>query len=220
RPCRLRLDPDPFDGRAYTVDEFYAACRPLFDRPADFYRDFSDGRPLELRPVPHARGAPTWQTFVFDSPVVTAWPCNNLVPFKWFRGGGARTRTMLLFAPGWGRRDQGFEERMCARLARHDIDAGLLTTPFHQRRAPPGARSGEYFISPNIFWTVANFRQAVAEIRLLVRFMRERYDRLGLIGLSSGGFQMGLASDCEPVDYLFTLLSGCQVGSVAWHGAG
>jgi hypothetical protein len=125
---------------------------------------------------------------------------------------------MLLFAPGWGRHDQGFEEDMCARLAHHGIDAGLLTKPFHQQRTPAGSRSGEYFISPNLFWTIANFRQFTAEILLLLRHMRNHYKYVGLIGLSSGGFQAGLASDCEEVDFLFPAMTGSVMGSLTWHG--
>src|SRR5262249_21419028 len=145
--------------------------------------------------------------YLFDSPILTDYPENNHVPFKWFRGSQRQRSTILLFAPGWGRHSQNFEENMCARLVHHGIDAGLLTKPFHQQRTPAGARSGEYFISSNLFWTIANFRQFTAEIRLLVQYMRRRYDYVGLIGLSSGGFQAGLASDCEDVDFLFPVMT-------------
>jgi hypothetical protein len=93
-----------------------------------------------------------------------------------------------------------------------------MTKPYHQARAPEGSFSGEYFISANLFWTIANFRQCVSEIRAVLRHMRPRYETIGLFGMSSGGFQAGLAATCEPVDFHFPFITGCQLGSITWHG--
>jgi hypothetical protein len=222
KQCRKQLNPDPFDGRVYSVDEFYQDYSRFFDHPGEFFRAFTGPQMPTLREagngVPGRRLKGLARLYLFDSPIITEYPENNIVPFKWFRGSQKRRSTILLFAPGWGRHNQGFEESLCARLGQHEIDAGLLTKPFHQQRTPVGARSGEYFISANLFWTIANFRQFTAEIRLLVQYMRTRYDHVGLIGVSSGGFQAGLASDCEDVDFLFPVMTGCMLGSVTWHG--
>jgi hypothetical protein len=223
KECRKQLNPDLFEGRAYSIDEFYRECSRYFDEPCGFFRDFAGPREFELRDVGDdtfpRRSKKIARQYMFDSPILTDYPANNVVPFKWFKGPSQERRsTMLLFAPGWGRQDQSFEEGMCARLLRKGIDAGLLTKPFHQQRTPAGSRSGEYFISSNLFWTIANFRQFTAEIRLLLQYMRRRYDHVGLIGLSSGGFQAGLASDCEDVDFLFPVMTACVLGSVTWHG--
>ena len=40
---------------------------------------------------------------------------------------------------------------MCLRLMSRGIDVGLMTTPYHLARTPPGSYSGEYFISSNLF---------------------------------------------------------------------
>jgi hypothetical protein len=222
KQCRKQLDPDLFDGRAYSIEEFYQEHKPYFDQPADFFRDFASPDGFHLCEVGNGnlpnRLREVAKLCHFESPLHTEYPENNLVPFKWFKAPQERSSTMLLFAPGWGRHEQGFEEDMCARLAHHGIDAGLLTKPFHQQRAPAGSRSGEYFISPNLFWTIANFRQFTAEILLLLRHMRNHYKYVGLIGLSSGGFQAGLASDCEEVDFLFPVMTGSVMGSLTWHG--
>jgi len=221
KECRKKLDPDLFDGRSYSIADFYHESSSYFEQPAEFFCGFTRSEGLRLRPCDNGlahrlRGLA--RLYQFDSPLVTDYPENNLVPFKWFKSQPEQHSTILLFAPGWGRRDQGFEEEICARLVHHGIDAGLLTKPFHQQRTPAGARSGEYFISSNLFWTIANFRQFTVEIRLLLHYMRGLYKYVGLIGLSSGGFQAGLASDCEEVDFLFPVMTGCLVGSVTWNG--
>jgi hypothetical protein len=221
--CRLLLAEDPFDGRVYSIDSFYSAYCQYFETPWEFFRDFHyDGAPnlrdgfhpneVQPKPTPHAR----WM--IFDSPVKTGWVENNVVPFKWFRNNSRPSKTILLFVPGWGRSSQSIEVKMCERLVSHGIDAGLLTKPFHQARTPAGAYTGEYFISANLFWTIANFRQLTAEIRLLIQYMRNHYDQVGLIGMSSGGFQSALAADCEEVDFIFPFITGCQLGSITWNG--
>ena len=221
KTCHLKLDRDAIDGRVWSIEEFYDHSTPLFERPCDFFREGPDATDFAIRAGAKEgdQFAPdvVCDRYLFDTPYPSEWDANNLVPFRWFRNEPA-SRTILLFVPGWGRRNQGREERMCARLRRHGVDAGLLTTPFHQARTPVGSHSGEYFISSNLFWTIANFRQLVAEIRALVRYMRQHYDYVGLVGMSSGGFQAGLASNCEPVDFLFSWMSGCQLGSIVWHG--
>ena len=223
KKCRKHLNPDQFDGRLYSIDEFYTHHSYFFDHPDEFFRGFAgSGLPRFHEAGDEAlrqRAKGLAVLYLFDSPVTTPeYPENNTVPFKWFQGSAKRRSTILLFAPGWGRQNQGFEETMCARLTEHGIDAGLLTKPFHQQRTPAGVKSGEYFISSNLFWTIANFRQFTAEIRLLLQYMKNYYEYVGLIGLSSGGFQVGLASDCEDVDFLFPIMTGCQLGSVTWHG--
>jgi len=214
--CRLRREPDTFDGEVLTIDEFCRKYSVFYERPAEFFRDFGYPGAPNLRSVGRVHGTVDIERMVFDSPVQSGWKENDIVPFTLFRRPQRGARTILLFAPGWGRKDQRIEQGVCSRLARSGIDVGLTTKPYHQERAPAGSRSGEYFISFNIFWTIENFRQFTAELRLLIQYMRRFYERVGLIGMSSGGFQAGLAANCEEVDFLFPLITGCQLGKITW----
>lgn len=216
--CRVHRNPDLFDGRAYSPDEFYAATAPYFDRPWEFYTNPA-GMPdvQDAVPAPGERRG-RFRRLSFRSPFASGDPENDVVPFKWFES-SPRSRAVLLFAPGWPRAGQSFEEQFSAEIARAGVDVALLTVPFHQARTPAGAYSGEYFISSNVFWTVANFRQFVAEIRALVRWMRERYDYVGLLGMSSGGVQAGLANLCGDVDFYFPLMSACDAGGLMWSSS-
>jgi len=215
RTCRLTLDPDPFDGRTFTIDAFYDWVSQFFDRPADFFRDFLDGASLALRLADGESGGAR-RAFTFDSPVAGRFAENARVPLLWFRA-PRPARAVALLVPGWSRPDRRLEERWCRALAAAGIDVLLLTVPYHLERAPAGTWSGEYFISHNVFWTVANFRQLVAEIRALVRLVRADYDRVALIGVSSGGFQAGLATLGEDVDYLFPIMTGAELGAIMWE---
>jgi len=209
--CRLVRDSDLFEGQSYSLDAFHDACEPYFERPYDFFGSF--GRLQGLREVREVSA--DYRQFIFASPLTSGWECNDTVPFKWFRG-RCSSGTVLLLAPGWARVDQQLEEAVCRRMARSGVDMVLPTVPFHHARRPPGSTNGEYFISHNVLLTVAGFRQFVAEIRQLVRYMRQSYDHVGLIGLSSGGFQTGLASLGEAVDFLFPVMTGCELGKITW----
>lgn len=222
KPCSKILEYDLFDGKEYTIDKFYDKYRIYFDKPCEFYKDYRYNVSINLRDSIHPKEkrlskVPT-RMMLFDSPIKTEWEETNLVPFKWFSDERMRSPIILLFAPGWGRKSQSFEEQMCYRLQRRGIDAGLMTVPYQHARTPAGSYTGEYFISANIFWTIANFRHFVSEIRLLIQYMRNHYKYVGLIGWSSGGFQTALASNCEEVEFLFSCATGCQLGSITWHG--
>ncbi|MEI6071523.1 MAG: hypothetical protein WCS31_07005 [Verrucomicrobiae bacterium] len=223
KTCSMLMPKELFDGQEYTIDQFYATSSAFFEKPWDFYSDFKENGPLRLRNGVHPRDRippkVPCRRMIFDSPVSTEWEENNLVPFKWFTDPIRRSKTILLFAPGWGRSNQSVEENWCYQLQNLGVDCGLLTVPYHQARTPAGSFSGEYFISANMLWTVSTFRHFTAEIRRLIQEMRKEYEYVGLVGMSSGGFQAALASNCEPVDFFFPLITGGQLGSITWHGS-
>lgn len=220
--CGRMLDPDPFDGRTYRVDDFLSYASQYFERPHEFYVTAARPESVHLRDGLHPRHAlpvpDPAHMMVFDSPLPSGDTTNDVVPLKLFQRPGPTSDVLVLFVPGWGRENQRVEDEMCLRLMTHGVDVGLMTTPYHLARTPPESYSGEYFISANVFWTIANFRQLVSEIRVLIQLMRERYRYIGLIGMSSGGFQTGLAATCEEVDFLFPLITGCHLGSITWQG--
>jgi cephalosporin-C deacetylase-like acetyl esterase len=134
------------------------------------------------------------------------------------RTSNKKSDSIVLFVPGWARESHSFEEQMCYQLYQSGVDVGLVTKPYHQARTPMGTNSGEYFISANLYWTVRNFQQLVAELRLLIQYMKQHYKCVGLFGMSSGGFQSCLASNCEEVDFLFCFMTGCNLWDITWRG--
>lgn len=225
KTCSNIKTPDLFDGKEYSIDSFYKEYNKYFDTPDLFYTDFGgykkysfiDGEHFNKRYDKKTKDI-SFKNMLFDSPVKTGYPENDLVPFKYFTNEGKKSKTLLLFAPGWGRSNQMIEEYFCNILRESGIDSLLLTVPYQQARTPAESYTGEYFISANVFWTISNFRHFVAEIRLLVQYMRNRYDKIGLIGMSSGGFITGLAAMVEDVDYLISFITGCEVGRITWEG--
>lgn len=220
--CGKLLDSDLFDGHAYRVDSFVDRISPYFERPHEFFTTVTRPKSVRLRDGLHPRHTlpipDSARMMLFNSPLPSGDATNDIVPFKLFRSPDPQSDVLVLFVPGWGRDNQRGEDEMCLRLMSHGVDVGLMTPPYHLARTPAESYSGEHFISANISWTIANFRQLVSEIRVLVQLMRKRYRYIGLLGMSSGGFQTGLAAVCEEVDFLFPLVTGCRLGSITWRG--
>jgi hypothetical protein len=215
RPCSLLLENDLFDGIAYTPASFYTYSKQFFNAPELYYRN--NGNPdysviTEIIRDKHGYGLCT-----FPSPFPSAWEINNTASFRYFSG-TEKSDTILLCAPGWARANLNAESAFCSNLRKHGIDSCLLIKPFHQTRTPKGFYSGELFISGNVFLTAMNFRQFVAEIIFLIRYFKTMYKKVGLIGMSSGGFQCGLAADVEIVDFYFPVITGATLGSITWEG--
>jgi len=225
KTCSNIKEDDLFDGKKYSIDSFYNHYRESFENPELFYTDFGgykkysfvDGEHFNKRYDTKAKNI-AYKSMLFNSPVQTGYPETDLVPFKLFTKDDKKSKTLMIFAPGWGRGNQVIEEYYCHILRESGIDSLLLTVPFQQARTPSNSYTGEYFISANVFWTISNFRHFVAEIRLLVQYMRNQYDKIGLIGMSSGGFITGLAAMVEDVDYLISFITGCEVGRITWEG--
>lgn len=224
KTCSAILEEELFDGEKYAIDEFYEKHKVHFDHPEGFYTDFPHAGALDLKEGFHFSATDIkdaakyeYRPMLFDSPVVTSWPENNLVPLRWFCNTKKKSSVLLLFSPGWARPNLTAEKIFCARLMNKGVDAALLSVPYHQERAPKGSYSGQYFISSHVFRTVENFRHYVAEIRRLIQYMRQQYDYIGIIGMSSGGFQAGLAITAEPVDFYFPFITAAKLGSVLWE---
>ena len=214
RKCSVSLTADLFDGKQFSIDEFYKNVQPYFNKPEQFYATLKP--PCENDIVQLHSNDINEKVFSYSSPAITNWKENNTAYFKLFSNKKIN-KTLLLFAPGWARKNLDAESKVCNQLLSNGIDSCLLIKPFHQQRTPAGLYSGELFISPHIFLTIMNFRQFAAEIRFLINHFKKQYSYIGIIGMSSGGFQAALAIDVEPVDFYFPIITGAKLGTLTWQ---
>jgi hypothetical protein len=215
KKCSVILDEDYFDGTNYTAEVFFEQMKPYFDQPELFYKPFNIPAEQSIHEITLGNRN-NCRLFSFPSPVQTPWIENNTVYYRMFTAKPA-SDTVLIFVPGWARANLKAEEAMCMQFLKNNIDSCLITKPFHQERKPVNTLSGELFISGNIFLTVMNFRQLVAELRFLISHFRKTYKNICLLGMSSGGFQTALAADVEEVDFYFPIITGAKLGSITWE---
>jgi hypothetical protein len=224
KTCGVTREPDFFEGELFTPDSFFESNKKYLDNPSGFFSDYNHLEHMNLRDGFHPNAEDHHDTekygyraMIYDSPIKSEYESNNIIPFRWFKN-DKPAKTLILFSPGWARQNLKIEKRFCKRLLKSGIDSAILTKPYHQERAPKGSYSGEYFYSGNVFWTGENFKQYVSEIRIIIQKMRQYYDQIGIIGMSSGGFQSAVACCIEEVDFFFPLITGAQLGSIAWNG--
>ena len=91
--------------------------------------------------------------------------------------------------------------RLAKKLNEAGVNAATLELPYQFQRRPSRARwaTPRNILSPDIARTVRNAAQAVADIRALARWLAEEgCPRLGVLGVSMGGWLGGLAACHEP----------------------
>ncbi len=104
------------------------------------------------------------------------------------------TRGVVILVPPW----KISRARLVAGWERLLRDAGyevwLAVPPAHMGRTPPGQRSGEPFVSPDLALLRRSVEQQVLELRVLGALARARREPAALIGLSLGGLGAALAA--------------------------
>lgn len=137
------------------------------------------------------------------------------------RGGGPdAARPALILLHGWlaSRPHLIVYRRWARKVACSGIDVWMPRLPHHMERVAAGEISGERSLSPQLGSSIDAVRQAVAEARLLARWLRrEGAPAVGIWGMSLGGWVAALAATLDdhwdaaalwapvasPVDVLF-----------------
>jgi pimeloyl-ACP methyl ester carboxylesterase len=195
------------------VDSFAMWSEDVRDRPAIAFRP-AKGAPLDcFGPLPPAPGEPPgagrWR-----APSPRPVPGDGVMEVHAAPAAGARRGTAILVPPWkvpWLAAMSGYARI----LSRAGYDAWTLVPPRHLGRAPPGTRSGEGFVSPNLPEVRAALEQLVLEIRLLAALAGARGGEVVVIGLSLGALAAALAATGpERVDRLALLAPPADVAAV------
>jgi len=100
------------------------------------------------------------------------------------------------------------------------LDVALMTLPHHSHRAADDASfGGDRFASPHVAQLAEAVREAVYEVRLVARWLREETGKpVGLLGLSLGGYISALcAGVCDDFDFVIPMVAPVCMGDLAWR---
>ena len=132
----------------------------------------------------------------FTSQIASPWLENNRVHAQFFPGRKADAAVIVLAQ--WNARWEE-QQGVCHWLNRLGLTAVKMSLPYHDRRAIPGHPRGDHLVGPNIGLTLQANRQAVVDVRRVVRWLEMRgYDRVGIIGTSIGSCIGFIAMCHEP----------------------
>jgi len=146
---------------------------------------------------------PGEHTFSFPSPLPSPYDENNVVVGRLYRGGSDwQKRPAVILVHGWNDATSHFIHfpMLAKKMERAGLNVATMELPYHFQRRPRqrlGAASN--FLSADILRTAQAAAQAVAEIRAMTRWLvNQGCPKIGLMGVSLGGWLGGLAACLEP----------------------
>jgi hypothetical protein len=139
----------------------------------------------------------------YTSPLPCPWPRNNTVHGRIYPAAGDwQLKPTVILLHGWNG-ELNYETLfpwMGRRLAQAGVNAISLLLPYHGRRKPREADAVRDFICDDLGLVLNSARQSIADVRALVRWLHEQgCPRIGLFGLSFGGWLTGLLACHEPL---------------------
>jgi len=140
----------------------------------------------------------TKTAFQFTSPFTTTCVENNTVHGRLYRCGmDWQQRPTVILVHGWDC-DVSYRFQfplLARRLCRLGVNTAMLELPYHCRRRPRAENAVRDFISNDLECVREAIQQSIADIRALVRWLRnETCPSVGLWGISLGGWLCGLAA--------------------------
>ncbi|MBL9021142.1 MAG: hypothetical protein JNL21_03030 [Myxococcales bacterium] len=146
---------------------------------------------------------------------------NHRAHARFFLGEG-KDRSAAILVHGYRGGQLAIEERVwpVRWLLERGVDVALFVLPFHGPRAKPG--TGPRFPSSDPRFTNEGLRQAIGDLRALVRYFREARGarQVGAMGMSLGGFTVSLLATVESsLDFVVPVIPLCSFADVA-HAAG
>jgi dienelactone hydrolase len=143
------------------------------------------------------------RAFSFTSPLPSPYEENNIVPGRVYRAGADwRNKPAVILVHGWNDAPNHYYRfpKLAQKINHAGMSAVTMELPYHFRRRPRqrlGAASN--FLSADILRTAQAAGQAVAELRAMTRWLKEQgCPKVGLLGVSLGGWLGGLAACHEP----------------------
>lgn len=193
-----------------TFDAYLDACEPL--TPEEFF-DPGDTR------IPPPTAIDPLVILEWPSPVRSGFAENDTARALWYVGpNGPSAPTAMVFHALLSASDIGYR-RLATWFHRHGWNMVFPHLPFHYSRTPRGYRNGALAVTADLPLVAETLRQAVAESRQILTFLREQgCEEFGLLGTSYGGWVSSLLSFVEPAFQFITLIQPIiDVEHVTWE---
>jgi len=150
-----------------------------------------------FEPPPMQNGRLEGDDLRFETPLTSPFPENNTARAHLWRLD--ESKSAVIVVPQWNA-DAGSHVGLCRLFAGLGFTVARITMPYHEERTPGDMKRADLLVGPSIGRTLHATRQAVFEIRQVVRWLRERgYERIGIVGTSLGSCLAYLAFTHEPM---------------------
>jgi pimeloyl-ACP methyl ester carboxylesterase len=165
------------------------------------YEDRASRTPVPWRPGP-------------DGPLDPFGPPLPLPPMRRTPARGVRRGTAVLVPP-WKIRSTAFLEPWVRALAGSGLEVWIPVPPLHLERTPPGQRSGEGVLTPDLGRTRELLVSAIREVRGCLASAAEEGGPVVLVGLSLGALTAAwAATGPERIDAAALVAPPADLGAV------
>ncbi len=137
--------------------------------------------------------AKVWN-FRFTSETTTPWPENNQVWCRHWQARDSDRGLTVVGIDGIIQLGTTWFRRLAAQLNPRGIDVLSMDAPFNFRRTPKGYRPGQLIVGGDMAHQLAVTRQSVLDLWRLVISLQRQGRRVGLVGVSFGGWVALLTS--------------------------
>ncbi len=161
----------------------------------------------------------------FPSAYVSGIVENDTVPLRVLLPADAKGPVpVVLITHYWGASDLRAERALGEDLVGRGIAAAILTLPYHLSRTPPGRRSGELAITPDVPKLRLTIVQSVLDVRRSLDFLDSRPEFTktprGISGTSLGALvaSLGYGVDARLTHAAF-VLGGADFAGILWNSS-
>jgi esterase/lipase len=118
------------------------------------------------------------------------FPVSRMLTYRYTFDDGKESTCAVLFIHGYAETTFFFHELSYFRIMRRIFKGDIFTLelPYHFHRQPTDSPfSGAYFLNGNPVRMLEAIRQSIQEMLLLTNYLKDRYDRIVIFGVSLGG---------------------------------
>jgi hypothetical protein len=153
--------------------------------------------PLSLAGAPPPGQRPTEsavEDFRFPSPVAGPFEQNNTVYGRRWRSSQGNGALTVIAVYGLVQLGTRWQQLLAECLDEHGIDVATFSTPYNHLRTPRGYRPGQLVLGGDLEHQLSAARQGVLDLWTVVRSLQAEGRRVGLVGVSHGGWLCLMAS--------------------------
>lgn len=158
--------------------------------------------------------------FQFPSAITSPWPENNVVYGRYFKTHAGPGSATVIVLHGWLAFNYWWFATICRKLAEAGMNSLMIQLPYHIQRQPRESHfSGELAINGDLRQSVEMIRQAVADTRSVVNWIKSQAQtQAGIWGISLGGWVGALVTAVEPrLDCAVLMIPAVRPDDVLWH---
>ncbi len=161
----------------------------------------------------------------FSSPAPSGVAQNDTVPLQvWLPARREGPVPVVIILHYWGALDVRAERSTAVELNRRGVAGVVVHLPYHLKRTPAGARSGQLAIVPKPESMIRTMAQGVLDVRRAVDWVESRPEfatgRIGIAGTSLGAIVAAVVCGVEPrVRLAAFVLGGADLAHILWNSS-